>query len=65
MEEKITSLKKTARVTGFLYFIIALAAPFSLLFVPSKTIVDGDAGATAQKTLAHEFFCFVLALSLG
>ena len=55
MAEKIIPLKKTARVAGLLYFSIALAAPFSLLYVPSKTFVNGDARATAEKILTHEF----------
>jgi hypothetical protein len=33
---------------------MAFTAPFSLIYVPSKLIVRGDAAATANKILAHE-----------
>ncbi len=34
---------------------MVLTGPFSLLYVPAKTIVRGDAVATANKILANEF----------
>jgi hypothetical protein len=55
MEEKITSLKKTARIAGLLYFMLAIPAPYSLIYVPSKIMVRGDAAATANNILANEF----------
>lgn len=45
---------KAARVAGAVYLSLALTAPFSLIYVPGKLIVRGDAAATADKILAHE-----------
>jgi hypothetical protein len=47
-------LKKTARQGGVLYFIWVLTAFYSLMYVSSRTIVPGDAAATAEKMLANE-----------
>lgn len=46
--------QKTARVAGFLYLLMAIPAPFSLMYVPSVLIVSGNAAATARNILAHE-----------
>ena len=46
--------KKAARIAGFIYLSMIFTAPFSLLYVPGKLIVRGDATATAEKILAHE-----------
>ncbi len=45
---------KAARVAGAVYLSMVLIAPFSLLYVPGKLIVRGNAGATAENILAHE-----------
>ena len=50
----MTATSKTARVAGFLYLLLALAAPFRLIYVPGKLFVSGDATATASNILAHE-----------
>lgn len=47
-------IKRTARVAGFLYLLVALAGPFVLIYVPRKLFVPGDAAATASNILAHE-----------
>jgi Domain of unknown function (DUF4386) len=44
---------KAARIAGFLYLSM-IFAPFSLVYVPGKLIVRGDAAATANNILAHE-----------
>ncbi|HJT71666.1 MAG TPA: DUF4386 domain-containing protein [Terriglobales bacterium] len=49
----MTSLKRKARVAGLWYLGFALG-PFYLLYVPSKTIVQNDATATAARILSHE-----------
>src|SRR6266699_4163961 len=46
--------KKAARITGFIYLSMVFTAPFSLIYVPSKLIVRGNAAATADSILAHE-----------
>jgi len=48
------SLNRTARVAGILYLLIAVFAPFSMVYVPSMLIVPGDAATTASNVLASE-----------
>lgn len=55
MEEKIINLKKTARLTGLLYFLFALIAIYSYMYVGQKIFVAGDTGSTAKNMLANEF----------
>src|SRR6516225_11546615 len=45
---------KAARVAGAVYLAMVFTAPFSLIYVPNKLIVRGDATATASNILAHE-----------
>jgi hypothetical protein len=45
---------KAARVAGAIYLSMVLTGPFSLIYVPSKLIVHGNATATATNVLAHE-----------
>jgi len=47
-------LKKAARVAGAWYLSMVITGPFSLLYVPSKLIVRGNAPATAANVLAHD-----------
>ncbi|MEJ2637073.1 MAG: DUF4386 domain-containing protein, partial [Calditrichia bacterium] len=51
----MNSDKKTARRAGILYLILALTAPYGIIYVPSKIIVWRDAAATAKNIIAHEF----------
>ena len=44
----------TARVAGLLYLLVALVAPFSMMYVPSVILVPGDAMATASHLVASE-----------
>jgi len=55
METNLSSLKKTARLTGLLYFIWIMTGLYGVFYIPSQTIVPGDAAATANKILANEF----------
>jgi hypothetical protein len=45
---------KAGRIAGLIYLSMVLVAPFSLVYVPSKLIVHGNAAATAENILAHE-----------
>src|SRR5438445_2549334 len=45
---------KAARIAGAIYLTMVFTAPFSLIYVPSKLIVRGNASATADNILAHE-----------
>lgn len=66
---------KAARVAGAVYLSLVLTAPFSLLYVPGKLIVRGNATATANNILTHEtlfrlgivadLFTSVIFISLG
>src|SRR5438552_9449623 len=47
-------LKKAARVAGAVYLSMVVTGPFSLIYVPSKLIVRGNAASTADNILAHE-----------
>lgn len=51
---KMNSIQKTARITGILILIMAVIAPFSMLYVPSILIVLGDATTTANNVMASE-----------
>jgi hypothetical protein len=67
--------KKAARIAGLIYLSMVFTAPFTLLYVPAKLIVRGDATATANNILAHEMmfrlsiigdlFTAVIFISLG
>ncbi len=43
-----TAQYKSLRTAALLYFLMAISAPISLLYVPGKLIVNGDAMATAD-----------------
>ncbi|MFL6554021.1 MAG: DUF4386 family protein, partial [Chthoniobacterales bacterium] len=45
---------KAARIAGAIYLSMVFTAPFSLIYVPSKLIVRGNATATGANILAHE-----------
>jgi len=60
-----TSPLVRARVAGFLYVMANLPAPFTLLYLPSRFIVRGDAAATAANIMASEsLFRFGIVLNL-
>ena len=46
--------KKAARIAGAVYLSMVVTGPFSLIYVPSKLIVRGNAAATADNILAHQ-----------
>ena len=47
-------IKKAARIAGAIYLSMVVTGPFSLIYVPNKLIVRGNAAATADNILAHE-----------
>lgn len=51
----MNSNKKTARIAGLIYFVVVLTGIFSLLYIPSKLIVRGDAAATFQNIVNNKF----------
>ncbi len=56
------SQRKALRAAGLLYLLMAITAPFGLLYVPGKLIVPGDATATADHIRASEW---LLRLGIG
>ena len=46
--------KKTARIAGLLYLIIAIFGIFSMLYGPESLIVPGDAATTVNNIMASE-----------
>jgi Domain of unknown function (DUF4386) len=45
---------KAARIAGAVYLSMVFTGPFSLIYVPSKLIVHGNATATAANVLTHD-----------
>ncbi|MBI3110208.1 MAG: DUF4386 domain-containing protein [Ignavibacteriales bacterium] len=50
----MNSTKKSARMTGFLYLLMIATGVFSVMYVPGKLMVRGDAAATAANILASQ-----------
>ena len=50
----MSSIKNPGRFAGLLYLLISIPGFFSLLYVPSKLIVHGNATATANNVVASE-----------
>jgi hypothetical protein len=53
-EPKMNSIKKTARITGVLYLVIAIVGGFAFTAGTSNLIIPGDATATANNIVASE-----------
>ena len=50
----MNSTKRTARIAGVLYVLLALTGVFSLIYVPTTLVVFGDATATAENIRSSE-----------
>jgi Domain of unknown function (DUF4386) len=50
----MNSTKNTARLAGVLYLVNAVTGFFSIVYVPSRLVVAGNAAATARNILASE-----------
>src|SRR5471030_297735 len=55
MEEKMNPLKKTARVAGLWYLFLVILGIYGIIYIQSQIIVDGNAAATTNNLLAHQF----------
>lgn len=61
----MTPIARNARTAGFLYLLLALAAPLRLIYIPSVLFVTGNPAATAANLTAHEtLFRFGIAADL-
>ena len=49
------SLKKSAKIAGLLYLLLILTGAYSVVYVPSQIIVQGDVATTAKNILEKEF----------
>jgi len=47
-------LDKTARVAGLLYLLVVITGLFTIMYVPGKLFVSGDATVVASNILAHQ-----------
>src|SRR5712664_2819548 len=50
----MNSTKQTARIAGVLYLVNGVTGFFSIVYVPSRLMVSGNAATTAQNILASE-----------
>ena len=50
----MNSTKQTARIAGVLYLVNGVTGFFSIIYVPSRLMVSGNAAATAENILASE-----------
>lgn len=50
----MTTLSKNARIVGFWYLMLIFTGPLSLIYIPTKLFVHGDATATAANIAAHQ-----------
>jgi hypothetical protein len=50
----MNTLKRNARIAGFLYLLMAVTAPFSLMYIPGKLIIWENAAQTASNILASQ-----------
>ncbi|MBL7888290.1 MAG: DUF4386 domain-containing protein [Bacteroidia bacterium] len=54
MANNINSLKKTARLSGLLFFLWIVTGFYGMFFVSPKVFVSGDFVASAENILKHE-----------
>lgn len=50
----MSATRNPGRVAGVLYLLLAIPAPFGLMYVPGRLIVRGDATATANNILSSQ-----------
>jgi hypothetical protein len=60
----MNSINRTARLAGLLYLVDVVTGIFSLIYVPSRINVHGDAAATVKNNLASESL-FRLGIAMG
>jgi Domain of unknown function (DUF4386) len=55
MENKVYTLKKTARLAGLLYLFLVITGVYIIMYVPSQIIAWSDTDTTAKNILSNEF----------
>src|SRR5262249_20197839 len=64
-QESMHPTKKAAHIAGAVYLSMVVTGPFSLIYVPNKLIVSGNATATAANVIAHDaLFCLGIVAGL-
>jgi hypothetical protein len=57
--------KKAAHIAGAVYLLMVITGPLSLIYVPGKLIVQGNATATATNVIGHDtLFCLGIVAGL-
>jgi hypothetical protein len=51
----MSSARNPGRVVGYWYLLLVLLGPLSLIYIPDKLFVPGDAAATAGNIAAHQW----------
>jgi hypothetical protein len=61
----MSSARNPGRVVGYWYLLLVLLGPLSLIYIPNKLFVPGNAAATAGNIAAHQWlFRFGMASDL-
>jgi hypothetical protein len=55
MDEKVFSLKRTARIAGLLYLLNVITSVYGLLFVSSQIVLPGETIPTVSSLIENEF----------
>lgn len=55
MKQEQINQKRTARIAGFLYLLIAVTGIFGIMYVPMQLIDSGNLPLTMRTILKHEF----------
>ena len=50
----MNSTKKNAKIAGWTYLLLAITGFYSIMYVPGKLVVFGDATATANNIASSE-----------
>src|SRR5256885_2874366 len=59
----MSSARNPGRVVGYWYLLLVLLGPLSLIYIPNKLFVQGNAAATASIIASHEWLFRVGMLS--
>src|SRR5438093_1477240 len=59
----MSSARNPGRVVGYWYLLLVLLGPLSLIYIPNKLFVQGNAAATASNIASHEWLFRVGMLS--
>lgn len=55
MDNRMFTLKKTARFAGLMYLIVIITGVYIIMYLPSIISITGDAATVANNILSHEF----------